>query len=235
MTPEELFNHCLSVLESPDSVEQPTFLTFTRSPQAIPNYIFHLTNRPEDALLFAQICFNCNRFDVIKVMKSGIFHKGGLKGRPLSMNNQDYVVYYFKDLVATILRATSYLINEKPGEHLRYYISAFDRAINQIDRLKSIASSYHSKRNWDKLFKIKKGLEDIKSDLLERPDIALPPRFKDKEDCVDSLLCLFMSQLPPDTPDSVIYNAIFALLQLFSIFFIGVAGIRQRITRAKRK
>lgn len=231
---EELFNHCLSKLESQDSIETAP-LTGARFPDAIPDYIFRLAQPSNNPIPLAQICINCNRTDVIKVMKSGIFHKGGLRGKPFARNNQDYVVYYFKDLLSSILLSTSYLVSENPSEYLRYYISTFDRAINQIDRLKSIAASYHSKRNWNKLDNIKNGLKDIKSDLLGKPVVAMPPRFKEKEDCIDLLIRLFQRQLPPDTPDNVISKAIFALLQLFNIFFIEMTGIRQRMTRAKQK
>lgn len=168
-------------------------------------------------------------------MKSGIFHKGGLKGRLLTSNNPDYVFYSFNDLVPFILRATSYLISEKPGEYLRYYISAFDRAINQMDRLKLIASSYRSKRSWNKLIKIKEDLEDIKSNLISKPIIALPHRFRENEDFIDLLIRLFQGQLPPTTPANVISQAISTLLHTFNIFTVEPAAIRQRITRAKRK
>ncbi|MCX5888448.1 MAG: hypothetical protein NTY36_03235 [Deltaproteobacteria bacterium] len=234
MSPEELFNHCLSELESPDTIEVAP-LTGARFPSAIPHSIFHLTQPPANPLLLSQICINCRRFDVIKVMKSGIFHKGGLKGRPLTRNNFDYVVYFFKDLVSFILKTTSHLISEKPGEYHRYYISAFDRAINQIDRLRSIASSYRSKRSWNKLIKIKNDLEDIKSNLISKPVIALPTRLMEKEDCIDSLISLFKQQLPPTTPDIVISQAISTLLHTFNIFTVEPDAIRQRITRSKRK
>jgi hypothetical protein len=230
LNPEELFNHCLSVLESPDSVTEPTILTPMRAPGAIPDYIFHLTNRPEDALLFAQICFNCTRFDVIKVMKSGIFHKGGLRGKPLS---QGYQVYYFKDLVATILRATSKIVKVKPNVYLRYYTSAFDRAINQIERLKSIALNYSSKRSKNTLDRIKRDLEKIKSEILAKP-VTLPSRFKEGEDTVDSLISLFKGGLPLNTPKRVISRAISILLSAFNIF-VEEEAIRQRMTRAERK
>jgi hypothetical protein len=96
MSPEELFNHCLSELESPDTIKVAP-LTGARFPTAIPDSIFHLTQPHRDPLLLAQICINCRRSDIIKVMKSGIFQKGGLKGRPLIRNNLDYVIYYFND------------------------------------------------------------------------------------------------------------------------------------------
>lgn len=69
---EELFHHCLSELESQNSV-QTSLLTGARFPTAIPDYIFRLTQTPNDSLLLAQICINCTRFDVIKVIKSGFF------------------------------------------------------------------------------------------------------------------------------------------------------------------
>jgi hypothetical protein len=167
-------------------------------------------------------------------MKSGIFHKGGLKGRPLARDNQDYVIYFFKDLVSFILVATSYLISEKPQEYLRYYISAFDRAINNIDELKFIVSYYRSKTSSNKLIRIKKDLEDIKSKLTSKPVIALPPRFKEGGDNVDSLIRLFKQQLPPTTSEKVISEAILTILHTFNIFFIGSEGISQRMKRMKR-
>lgn len=234
MSPEELFNHCLSELESQDTIDVAP-LTGARDPKAIPHSIFNLAQAPSNTILLAQICINCSRLHVIKVMKSGIFHKGGLKGRPLARNNLDYVIYFFNDLVSFILLATSYLISEKPEEYLRYYTSAFDRSINQIDSLKSIASSYRSKRNFNKLIKIKSDLKDIKYNLLSRPVIALLPRFNEGGgDNIDSLIRLFKQQLPPATPDKVISEAISALLKAFNIF-IEPDVPRQRITRAKRK
>jgi hypothetical protein len=233
LSPEELFNHCLSELKSPDTIEVAP-LTGVRFLSAIPDSIFHLTRHPEVPMLLAQICIHCSRFDVIKVMESGIFHKGGLKGRPLTRNNLDYVVYFFNDLVYSILMATSYLISEKPKKYLHYYISAFDRAINQIEGLKYIALSYRSKRSCNKLTKIKEDLKNIKSNLLSSSTIALPSRLREKEDSIDLLIRLFKRQLQPNTPDSLIAKAIFMLLKAFNIF-VEPDAIRQRITRAKRK
>jgi len=239
LSQEELFNHCLSELESSNSIGQPTLLTGARDPKEIPISILHLTQPPTDPFLLSQVCINCSRFDVIKVMNSGIFYKGGLKGRSLTMNNQDYVVYYFKDLVYSILRATSYLVREKPGEYLRYYISAFDRAINQIDTLKSIISTYNLNKRSEKMDEMKEYLEKTKSIIVGKPVITLSHRYRDtiygQEDCVDSLIRLFKQQLPTDTPKNIISKAISTLLALFNIFFIGEAGIRQRMTRANQK
>lgn len=233
MSPEDLFNHCLVELESPDTIEVAP-LSGARFPTAIPHSIFHLTQTPGDSLLLAQICINCRRSDIIKVMKSGIFFNGGLKGRPLTRNNPDYVIYFFKDLVYFILLATSHLVSEKPEEYLRYYTSAFDRSISQIDRLKSIASSYRSKRNFNKLVKLKTILEFIKSDILSEAVIAMPSGFKDSEDNIDLLIRTFKRQLPLNTPDLVISDAISTLFKTFNIL-VEVDAIRQRIARAKRK
>lgn len=186
MTHEELFNYCLSILESPDSVA-PSPLSGVRFPNAIPNSIFQLTQPSAEPFLLAQICINCTRYDVIKVMKFGIFYKGGFKGRPFSKHDIDYMIYPFKDLVHFILLATSHVISEKekPDEYLRYYNSAFDRAINTIGELEYIASCYRSKRNSDKLVKIMNNLEDIKLDLLKKPDIPMPHRLKEMGDSID--------------------------------------------------
>lgn len=230
---EELFNHCLNELEYSDST-QTAPLTGTRFPSAIPDSIFHLINPPGDPLLLAQICINCSRFDVIKVMKSGIFYRGGLKGAPLTRHHMVYKTYYFNDLIYSILMITSYLVKEDPKEYLRYYNDAFERSINQIDRLQSISYSYGSKRNWNALIKIKNRLKEIKIDLLQNPVVALPSRFNEKDDCIDLLICLFRRQLPPATPDLTISTAISTLLRQFNIFAEPEA-IRQRIIRAKQK
>lgn len=233
MTQEELFNYCLNALESPDSIES-TPLTDTRLPTAIPDSIFHLTNPSAKPLLLAQICIHCSRFDVIKVMKSGIFHKGGLKGRPLSKNNLGYVIYNFKDLISFILLATSYVTRQNPDEYLRYYNSSFDRAINQIERLKSIASNYSSKRNFNKLFKIKSELEMIKSNLISKPIIPLPPVSIEMGDSIDLLILLFKQELPAKTPELNIAEAISSLFDAFNIS-VEPDAVRQRMTRAKQK
>ena len=85
---------------------------------------------------------------------------------------------------------------------------------------------------------IRKYLEETKSKIIGKSVIALPPRFKKKEDCVDLLICLFqrqLLQLSPNKSAIIIPKAIFRLLQLFNIFFISEPGIRQRMIRAKRK
>lgn len=233
MSPEELFNHCLSELESPDTIKVAP-LTGTRFPAAIPDSIFHLTQPAGNPLLLAQVCINCSRSDIIKVMKSGIFHKGGLRGRQITRGNFDYIVYYFDDLISFILRATSYVINTKPDEYLRYYDMTFNRAMNQIDKLKLIAATYNSKRSWNKLHNIKSDLEDIKSELLKNPVIPLPSRLKGGGDNIDSLIYLFKRQLPPETPDLIIARAISNLLQTFKIY-VESEAIRQRMKRAKQK
>jgi len=167
-------------------------------------------------------------------MKSGIFHKGGLKGRPLARDNQEYVIYFFKDLISFILLAASYLISQKPQEYLRCYIEAFDRAIKQIDELEFIVSYYRSKICSNKLIRIKKDLEDIKSKLTTKPVIAMPPRFREGGDNIDSLIRLFKRDLPPTTSGKVISEAILTLLHTFNIFVIESEGIRQRMKRMKR-
>jgi hypothetical protein len=109
------------------------------------------------------------RAAMIKVMNSGIFYKGGLRGRPLKRNDQDYKIYFFNDLALFILMATNYLINEEEKVDKRFcdsFSKNFDSSINMVYKLKSIATVCRSKTNMNKLDNIAKCLEDIKYDLL---------------------------------------------------------------------
>lgn len=173
---------------------------------------------------------------IIKVMNSGIFYKGGLKGKPLKRNNLDYMVYFFNDLALFILMATDYLIDEELDKRFRDLIlENFDSAINMLYKLKSIASVCLSKINMNKLENIMKDLEYIKYNILSISEIGLPiPLKKVMTDRIDSLIILFKKQLPPETPEKVISEAILTLLHKFNIFVIESEGIRQRMKRMKQ-
>jgi hypothetical protein len=176
---------------------------------------------------------------MIKVMNSGIFYKGGLQGRSLKRNALDYKIYFFNDLAFFILMATDYLINDEEKLDKRFYdlISKnFDSAINKIYKLISIAEVSRSKRNVKKLGNITRELEDIKCDLLSKNDIRLPITLRIVMiDRIDSLINLFKEQLPDDTPDDIISQAISTLIHSFNIFTVEPEAIRQRMTRAKLK
>jgi hypothetical protein len=153
----------------------------------------------------------------IKVMSSKIFYKGGLKGRPLTRNNLDYKIYFFKDLAFFILMATNYLTNENFDNKLKDIIlDKFDSVLNKIDELKSIAIIFCFKANYNKLDKIKIKLEHVKSIMLAKPVSDLRTSLKNTADRVDVLIKLFQEQLPLNTPDSLISEAISILLEVIS-------------------
>lgn len=187
-----------------------------------------------------QVCSKANfSAAIIQVMNSGIFYKGGLKGRPLKRNNLNYKVYFFNDLAFFILMATNYLINEEEKLDKRFcdlISKTFDSAINKIYKLKSISTVCSSKTNVNTLDNIMHDLEDVKSDILSKSYIGLPVSLKKiMSDRIDSLIILFKEQLPKDTPDFLISQAISTLLHTFNIFTVEPDAIRQRITRAKSK
>ena len=68
-TQEELFDRLLADLE--------------KSPEEIPASIFAAFKEPLPSLTQEALSFHCRSQDIIKVMKSGIFCQGGLKGKPL--------------------------------------------------------------------------------------------------------------------------------------------------------
>lgn len=172
--------------------------------------------------------------DIIKVMKSGIFHKGGLKGRPLPGNNT-CKVYFFEDLAYFILKASVFINSGELLERLEKSYrrsSPFDKAIKQIEELKYIANIYRSKRSLKKLTDIIKDLEGIKVDLLSKPKIVFSAKIRDMPDRLDSLISLFKKQLPSDTPTYNITVAISELLKSFNIY-IEQTTILRRIEREK--
>lgn len=137
-TQEELFNRLLNDLE--------------QFPEIIPASIFAAIKTPLPSLTRAALTVNCGGPDIIKVMKSGMFHMGGLKGRLLPGENP-YKPYFFKDLAYFILRVTNYI---NSGELLKKLeksyrrTSPFDNAIKQIEELEYIAKVYRSKKCFKK-------------------------------------------------------------------------------------
>jgi hypothetical protein len=220
-TQEELFDRLLADLE--------------KSPEEIPASFFAAFKEPLPSLTQEALSFHCSSHNIIKVMKSGIFCKGGLKPTsPLRKNS-----YFFEDLAAFILTATYYITGEIPsGEFLNKLEESFrdpkpfDEAIEQIEKLENIAKIYHSKRYINKLMQIKIDLETIKSDILEKT-IVFPAILTRRPDCVDDIIYLFKEQLPLDTP---VYNIAIAISGLFNIFGISVeyTMILRRIDRSDK-
>ena len=77
---EKLFNRLLADLE--------------QSPDEIPGSMFASIKMPLPPFKRAALGIHCSTADIIRVMKSGIFHRGGLKGRSLS-GKKSYKVYFF--------------------------------------------------------------------------------------------------------------------------------------------
>ena len=128
---EELFNRLLTDLE--------------KSPEEIPASIFAAFKVPLPSLTQAALSFHCRSLNIIKVMKSGIFYKAGLRGRPLPGKNS-YKVYFLKDFAKFILAATYFITSElTSGEFLNKLeesfrdLKPFDEAIEQIRKCETIA------------------------------------------------------------------------------------------------
>ncbi len=204
---EELFDRLLTDLE--------------KCPEEIPSSFFAAFKEPLPSLTQEALSFHCRSQDIVKVMKSGIFCMGGLKGKPLP-GGKSYKVYFFEDLAAFILSATYYITGEIPsGEFLNNVEKLFrdpkpfDEAIEQIEKLANIAKIYHSKRNSDKLKQMAIDLENIKLALLDKP-IVFPAILKGRPDHIDDLISLFKGHLHPKTPLLTIAVAISDLLKIFN-------------------
>ena len=217
---EELFNRLLADLEKSTPEISASFFAAIKTPLA--------------SLERAALTVHCSGPDIIKVMKSGMFHMGGLKGRKLPGENP-FKVYFFEDLAYFILKVTNNITSGELLENLKKAFrrsSPFDEAIKQIEELEYIAKVYRSKRSSNELTEIKKGLQNIQARLLDKPIIVLPAQLKEMPDRVDNLISLFKDQLPSATPDYTIAVAISYLLNTFNIFIEHTAILR-RIERRK--
>jgi hypothetical protein len=217
-TQEELFDRLLADLE--------------KSPEEIPAAFFAAFKEPLPSLTQEALSFHCKRENIIKVMKSGIFCMGGLKGKPLP-GGKSYKIYPLEDLAAFILTATYYITGEIPsGEFLNKLEESFrdpkpfDEAIEQIEKLENIAKIYRSKRHSDKLKQIRIDLENIKLALLDKP-IVFPAILKGRPDRIDDLISLFKEHLPLKTPVLTIAKAISDLLKIYDVYIEHTAILRR--------
>lgn len=220
-TQEELFNRLLDDLE--------------KSPAEIPSSFFTAIKEPLTDLHQEALNFHCKVRDIIKVMKSGIFLNGGLKGRPLPGKNS-YEVYFFEDLAYVIVMATYYITGDIPSGKLLKDLEVsfhdpklFDEAIELIKRLEYQVKIFKSKRHLNKLNQIRIDLKTIKLDIIDR-HIVFPAILTNRPDNIDDLILLIRSHLPIDTPILVISNAISTLFKRFNKH-VESDAIRQRITR----
>ncbi len=226
---EELFNRLLTDIE--------------KSPEEIPNSIFAATKLPSPSLRLGALSHSCSSHDIIKVMKSGIFHKGGIKGIPDKRGG--YKSWPLKDLALFILMANSLIVShdmneimtklwkEEHSKRERSCISAIDNIIKEIDQLElDHTTVFLARGSLAKLIMVRKYLWSIKSDLMSKPCSKLPTDLREKGDRIDSIIDLFQEQAHPKTPDATISEAVSTLLKAFSIF-MEPSAIRQRMYRKK--
>lgn len=236
MSDKDFFERLLSDLkESLATPRTSEALLRIEPPQyQLPDSFYAAIKEEYDPLMLARQYGFCNGDDVLKVMNSEIFFEGGIKGAPLLGQKGQYKVWPIKDLAYFILEASTRLLMPELREIIQGSISAFDETIKQIDRLEFTCTAYISKVNLKKLVKIKKELNEIKSDLTTKNLPSLPMDINGREDRVDTLLQLFQEQVPR-APKSVISEAISLILKECLGFHITSSAVRQRIRRAKQK
>lgn len=184
--------------------------------------------------------------DVIKVMESGIFNKGGIKG--IADKKGGYKCWPLNDLALFILMATSTLFRPELNEILVKHweneerkrrsdcISDIDKIMRETEQLISAHPVVYqvSRSNFRKLRNVQNYLQAVKSDLLVKPGQPYPKKFMEKEDRIDSLSNLFQEQVHHKTPETIICEAIATLMELINIT-MEPSAIRQRIYRKKLK
>lgn len=225
---KELFQQILSELKKC----QPT-----DKPYAILAFVTSKVHKWPD------MCEACTCADLIKVMESGIFHKGGIKGVPDKKGG--YTSWRLNDLALFILRVNRILVDKELNEIMTegWEIEHRKRKTDDISTIDNIIKEINylglncpiGRRNFNKLVKASKYLHDIKSNLLFKSIPPCPKALRNEKDRIDELIDLFQKQVHPKTPETTISEAISKLLWEITKTTVEPSAIRQRMARAKRR
>ena len=220
---KELFNQILDAIdESPDNV--PPFIL--------------AGIKTKDPHIRSELLKYYDHDIILTVMNSSIFHEGCLRNESPSRKTSTFKVYSVIDLTYFIMKASILIIKKDLEEIFQESISEFDTAINQIETLQFVAQFYRSPVSYNKLEKIIKQLNDIKSQLLNKPNpsklgFRIDKFWRQQPDRIDKLIELFEEQVP-DAPPFTIGRAIHKLLSQFGIPSTE-AAITQRIYRKNKR
>jgi hypothetical protein len=179
-----------------------------------------------------------NYDSILKVMKSSIFHEGGLKGKTLPGERPAFKVYSIKDLPYFIMQASILITQANYEEIFKSSISIFDDAIKKVDDLKVVAQFYRSWVTYKKVERITKELKNIKSKLLSKPNpsklhFRITKDYRREPDRIDKLIQLFEEQIS-GAPPFTIGRAIHKLHSQFDVPSTE-AAITQRIYRKRSR
>jgi len=146
-----------------------------------------------------------NYDSIFKVMNSSIFHEGGLKGKTLPGEPPTFKVYPIKDLAYFIVQASILITQMNLDENFKSSITMFDDAIKKVDDLKVVAQFYRSWVTYKKLDRIVKEMQNIKSNLLSKPNpsklhFRISKHDRQEPDRIDKLIQLFEEQISGAKP-----------------------------------
>jgi hypothetical protein len=212
--PEEEFNEKLAFLKS--YLNRP--ILSNGSPQ---NY---LASIPREQNPFRDLIFQ----NQITIMESGIFHKGGLKGKvlPVSGRGAHYKVWPISNLEELLARLTEVVtVSAEPEENVRKYVSrSFDNLLKEFDKLIPIASLGRIRKTT--IEKVKNELADWKEKTIKKI-----PKFKTKIalEIAENLI----AHLPSKTPDLTIAERTNELLVAFGKPAMKVRTLTGKIAKLR--
>jgi hypothetical protein len=122
-------------------------------------------------------CFNADLH--IKIMESGIFHKGGLKGTNLDLNARDFEVHTIDDLEDLLLEVASNLETFSAVKDIQarecWIRELFESLEKNFNQLLPTIKLYKGGRAAQKLERKRKEMLKLQEDILQRPSRTPKP------------------------------------------------------------
>lgn len=186
--------------------------------------IFALGYREQDS--FKDLIFQ----NQIKIMESGIFHNGGLKGKILQQTQLGRVLKYkvwpISNLAELLAKLTSVMtVSAEPDKNVKEFVSGyFDNLLKAFDKAAPIARLGGIRK--PTIGKMRKELEGWKERTIKKI-----PTFK-KETALEIAETLIM-HLPPKTPDLTIAERANELLAAFGKKGTDVQALRKKVAKKR--
>jgi hypothetical protein len=169
----------------------------------------------------------------IKIMESGIFHKGGVKGKvlPVSGRGIHYKVWPISNLGELLASLTSTMtVSAEPEKNVREFVSdCFDNLLMAFDKASPIARLGGIRK--PTIEKIKRELAGWKNKTISR--IPKFNQYKDKGRIALKIAETLIAHLPPKTPDSIIAERTNELLTAFGKEGMAIRTLTGKIAKLR--